>query len=327
MPSHGDAPYLGAAIESVLRQTHADWMVRVSENGPEGGGVYRAVEQYLADPRISYTATGEPVSPAANHSRTIADAKTPFVSVLQHDDVWEPTFLEQGVRFLERHRDCSLACVRFFEIDTQGREIGRSKGWLTPGVHPVDDVAPQLLRRNVIGAPGHAIMRGDALQAAGAHYAEAFPGTFDLELWMRLVLEGPVGVIDDWLIRERVHGRRYSAQLQWGEELLRLQAHFVELAERRCVDIGLDGRTLQRARSGALLSASLDALVAGSRRRSASLAREAFAADRRRIFDRRVLGLAAGLPLGPQAARLGRRFYRNTFSGDPRARRLRGLSL
>ena len=170
-------------------------------------------------------------------------------------------------------------------------------------------------------------MRGDALNAAGAHYGEAFPATFDLELWMRLVLEGNVGVIDDWLIRERAHGQRYSARLAWGEELLRLQSHFVELAQLRGVDIGLDARTVTGARSGALLSASLDALVSGSRRRSAALAREAFTTDWRRIFDRRVLGLAAGLVLGPRATRLGRRFYRSTFSGDPRARRVRGLSL
>ena len=327
MPSHGDAPYLAAAVESVLRQTHEAWRVRISENGPEHGGVYRAVEQYLSDPRISYTSTGAPVSPAANHNRTIADAGAPFVALLQDDDVWEPSFLEEGVRFLEQHHECSLACVRYFEIDAEGRDIVRSKGWLAPGVHAVEEVAPQLLRRNVIGAPGHAIMRGDALNAAGAHYDEAFPATFDLELWMRLVLEGNVGVIDDWLIRERAHGQRYSARLAWGEELLRLQSHFVELAQLRGVDIGLDARTVTGARSGALLSASLDALVSGSRRRPAALAREAFTTDWRRIFDRRVLGLAAGLVLGPRATRLGRRFYRSTFSGDPRARRVRGLSL
>ncbi|MFQ5427128.1 MAG: hypothetical protein ACE5EV_08610, partial [Gaiellales bacterium] len=269
---------------------------------------------------------GRSLSPAANHTNAIRGVSSRYVTLLQDDDIWEPTFLERTTSFLESHEDCGLAFVRLIEIDAQGSEIGRARDRVPPGTYGAREIVPLLLSRNVIGAPGAVLVRRVALEAAGPYYDERFPGAFDLELWMRLVLEAPVGAIDESLLRERAHHGRYSVAVEWGAELLRLQTHFVELAARRRPEIAIEEATWRHARSGALLSRSLDELIGGEPGRSLSLARDAFRLDHRRAVDRRMLGIAAGLllgPLGPHAVLSGRRHYRTSYSGDPAYRRKR----
>ena len=53
MPAYKRPQFIAEAIESVLAQTHTDWRLLVSENGPGGGEVEAAVRPYMSDPRVA----------------------------------------------------------------------------------------------------------------------------------------------------------------------------------------------------------------------------------------------------------------------------------
>ena len=127
MPAYRRPQFIGQAIASVLAQTHANWRLVVSENGPGGGDVEAAVSEFTDDPRVQYTATGRNLGAPANWTRLIQQATSPYVTLLQDDDVWDPQFLARRVAFLERHRSCAFVFSGERKIDHEGREIAMER--------------------------------------------------------------------------------------------------------------------------------------------------------------------------------------------------------
>ena len=78
MPAYRRPEFIGEAIESVLAQTHTNWRLLVSENGPGGGEVEAAVSPYTSDPRIRFAATGKDLGPPANWTRLVQAGTAPY---------------------------------------------------------------------------------------------------------------------------------------------------------------------------------------------------------------------------------------------------------
>ena len=142
MPAYRRPQFIGQAIASVLAQTHANWRLVVSENGPGGGDVEAAVREFTDDPRVHFVATGRNLGPAANWTRLIQQGSAPYVTLLQDDDVWDPGFLARRVAFLQRHRACAFVFSGERKIDGEGREIAVER---TPSLPATDisEVLPQ----------------------------------------------------------------------------------------------------------------------------------------------------------------------------------------
>ena len=105
----GTSAYLGAAVDSVLSQTHGNWRLRVSHDGPDDPGARETLAPYLDDPRISYSARERRLGAAGNKTWLINEGTAPLVALLDHDDVWDPEFLARRVSFLSAHEACGSA--------------------------------------------------------------------------------------------------------------------------------------------------------------------------------------------------------------------------
>jgi glycosyltransferase involved in cell wall biosynthesis len=98
LPLYNKAPYIVRALESVRRQTFADFEAVVVDDGSTDGG-----ERHVAafgDPRCRLI-TQANAGPGAARNRGLAEAHGEFVAFLDCDDEWRPTFLERAVRRLD----------------------------------------------------------------------------------------------------------------------------------------------------------------------------------------------------------------------------------
>ena len=120
MPLYNKAPYVRKAVESVVGQTCRDWeLIVVDDGSTDGGGDIVAA---IADPRIRLVRqenTG--VSAARNRGGALSTA--PYVTFLDADDWWEPTFLEEMAALIERHPDAGIYGTGYWIVKNGRRRL------------------------------------------------------------------------------------------------------------------------------------------------------------------------------------------------------------
>jgi glycosyltransferase involved in cell wall biosynthesis len=195
------APWVGAAVESLLTQTLADLEVIVIDDGstdptPE-------VLAALRDPRLRVERR-----PRAGLTRSLIRAlelaRAPLLARLDADDLALPERLARQRQFLDAHPDVGLLGTAAREVDVTGREVAIVRP-------PVDDAA---IRRALIRANpfvhSSVIMRRAALDRAGG-YDPSFPVAQDYDLWMRLARVTRLANLPEPLVIRRLAPGRVSA--------------------------------------------------------------------------------------------------------------------
>jgi len=99
MPVRNCGPFIGAAIESVLAQTHANLELLVGDNGSSDDSFDIASDLARRDPRIAPFRMPVPTdSPAGPRNTAIGRATGEFLAFLDADDLWHPRHLEFHLR-------------------------------------------------------------------------------------------------------------------------------------------------------------------------------------------------------------------------------------
>lgn len=120
-PLYNSERFVGKTIESVLAQTYPHWEMIIVNDGSKDKGP-DIVRQYAAkDKRIKLLEQRNGgCASARNHG--IREAHGRYYAFLDSDDYWDPTFLEEQIRFMtEKNASIVTCCVR--RVDEEGREI------------------------------------------------------------------------------------------------------------------------------------------------------------------------------------------------------------
>jgi glycosyltransferase involved in cell wall biosynthesis len=113
--------YLELALRDALGQTHAAVEVIVSDDA--ASDATRVLVDRLGDARLVYRANPVRLGAAGNHRAALEAARGEFVTVLNHDDRWEPDFLESLLAPLVADPTLSLAFCDHWVIDAAGKRL------------------------------------------------------------------------------------------------------------------------------------------------------------------------------------------------------------
>jgi glycosyltransferase involved in cell wall biosynthesis len=308
IPTHGEGRWVGEAIHSVLGQTYRALTLRISDNGPGGGKTEALVTELRRhDPRIEHSATGG-VSMVDNWNRCIRAGDAPYVTLLPHDEAWEPEWLERRVAFLEAHPECAFVFSAYSFMDENDQIIAQPEHRFTEGVHQPRDFVPKLYMNNEI-APGSILMRRSALEAAGGEFLGEYRMGYDWELYMRMAVRFPVGYLR---VRDNV-GRWHSESgtslaTRWGEMHVTMTRRNDELVAAHMGGWQVPQRARARRREYAHLKAALDVLEEGDETAARRHVRAAARASRHTLINPRayaaLAGSVGGRPLRQAVARL-----------------------
>jgi Glycosyl transferase family 2 len=288
----GRAEYVAHAIESVIAQSYEDWQLTISEDRGTTEPVLRAVEPYLGDKRIRYTAPGEHLGNARHKSSLLAQGHGKYVTVLDDDDCWLPVWLARRVEFLEQHAACVLVWGGHFDIDANGAEVRRSPLPLAGGVHSSIEFMQEMMRVNLIPTQT-ALFRRDAYVRAGNTFDPRFVHINDYELWLRLGLLGPVGFLPLYDSGYRRHPQQRSRQHNRAVDHLLLIDHLDDLLQKSIPALRLPASVRTQQKADRLLSAALDAAEQGQARLAAKRIAAATRLAPRALVSRRGLGAIA----------------------------------
>src|SRR5579871_2408743 len=99
LPSYNAAAYLAEAINSALSQSFDDLEVLVLDNASTDDT--SAVVAGFSDPRVRYIRNKTNLGFAGNVELGRSLARGKYAVVLNADDAWEPTYLQNAVALLE----------------------------------------------------------------------------------------------------------------------------------------------------------------------------------------------------------------------------------
>ncbi|EHJ60284.1 glycosyl transferase family 2 [Novosphingobium pentaromativorans US6-1] len=213
--------FLASAIESILKQTFADFEFLIVDDG----SVDRSA-QIIAD----FAARDARIRPIIRENRglivslneMIVAARAPIIARMDADDLSYPDRFARQHAFLNEHPDYGVVGSWSEDMDEDGRPMQRSGA-----DHPLTH--EQLLRaidagEQLICHPA-AMFRKDVVLSVGGYHA-AFRHCEDLDLWLRLASVTRMGNIGERLLRYRRYpgqvSSRHSTEQQIGTAIARL---------------------------------------------------------------------------------------------------------
>lgn len=191
MPTYNNAPFVEAAVRSILDQDFDDFELVIADHSSTDGTAER-LEQFRSDSRVRLLVTEAGGGAERNFNRVTAEATGRYLKMVCGDDLLKPGVLARQVALLETNPNAVLtACPREI-IDARGATIFSRRG-LAGLEAPVSgsDAIRAVVRAgsNLFGEPGSVMMRRDVLAREQNWFFE-YPYLVDQATYCRVLLHG-----------------------------------------------------------------------------------------------------------------------------------------
>ena len=216
MPVRNAAPFLDAAVRSILGQTASDFEFVVVDDASTDGSSEMLATLAARDARLRVVRSGARLGLVGSSNAAVRASRAPLVARMDADDIAHPERLARQRAIFERDADVALVGTAFEGMDAAGRTVRTRDRW-------------RLLRSSPY-APfphGSIMFRRTAFDAIGGYRAAAELWE-DLDLFRRLATQGRVIVLPDALYRYRFHARNartVEAHAATLRAMVRMRAH------------------------------------------------------------------------------------------------------
>ena len=244
MPVYNAAPWLRAAVRSVLEQSWPALSLLCIDDGSRDGS-YELLQQLAAeDPRMAVRRQAN-AGPGLVMNTALAEAQARgvrYIARMDADDLCTPERTALQMAYLEAHPTCAACgCQAGYLTDTRP-DAGRSP------VH----TDPERIRAELLGGgrglvQGGTIFRVEALVAVGGWRPVHTPAE-DVDLFLRLAERYDLGNIPERCYGIRIHHDSYSLRSLLGTR--RYNGYYIQLARQRAAGQGETPYTAYEAAIG-----------------------------------------------------------------------------
>jgi glycosyltransferase involved in cell wall biosynthesis len=180
VPSYNYGRYLGAALESIGRQSYSHWEIVAVDDGSTDDSV-EVLREYKKRSggklRVLAHPGGTHQGLVPTYQRALAAAQGGVVAFLEADDVWHPENLRRKVEILNRYPDVGVVYSDYLAFGDRKASAfwylyGAIRRWETPARVPCRMLRPFLLR-NPVASFSHFIVRRELLgdmPGPGSHF-------------------------------------------------------------------------------------------------------------------------------------------------------------
>lgn len=199
MPLFNASRHLDEAVDSILRQTCADFELIAVDDGSTDDGAARLIAR--ADPRIRLERLPRNMGVVAALNHGLALARGEYVARMDADDIAEPVRLEKQLAHMRAHPEiCALGSAFTFFGEKSG------PGWVR--WFDAQDINIALLFENPLCHPS-VMLRRDTLIQNGLVYPDV-PYAEEYALWVALSRLKPIANHPESLLRYRAHPQQIS---------------------------------------------------------------------------------------------------------------------
>lgn len=203
LPTYNRAEYLPRSIDSVLRQTFDDFELIVVDDASTDGT--RSVVEGYDDDRVTYVSHDENRGPSAARNTGLEIVRGEFVTFIDSDDEFVPTFLETSLRALRDEPDDCAGTAVTYENHKTYKDYEVEMNPVPPvmsGMDVIGDAIPRV---------GGLMLRSTVVSEIG-RFDEQQPYNEDVDYWIRLFQNGYYLVgIGEPLYRYYKHGDQQTS--------------------------------------------------------------------------------------------------------------------
>lgn len=208
MTVYNGLPFLPEAIESVLRQTFADFELLLIDDASTDASL--ACIRSYPDARIRLVCNEQNRGQAHALNQGLWLARGAYIARLDQDDVCLPNRLQRQVVFLEQRPEVAAVGTWQYWIGPEGRKRGLEPGVVGLRTGDFGTFLGTLLTYATPVAHPTVMYRREAVSAVNG-YDETFAPCEDYELWCRLALRRhQLAVLPQPLVMVRIHERQQS---------------------------------------------------------------------------------------------------------------------
>lgn len=223
MPVYNAEPFVGPAIESVLKQTFTDFEFIIINDGSTDSSTEVLRRYDDMDERIRLVEQrNQGITPTLN--RGVALARGKYIARMDADDICLPERFQLQVDYLDAHSSCVLVGGNVEPIDQDGKTIQLDdkrfgkyvRGMNFPQEH--DAIEERLLTAGWAFMHPTVMMCREAVTRVGG-YNPKIKDAEDVDLFIRLAEIGRVANLPDTLLKYRYHDTQISStssvQMYW----------------------------------------------------------------------------------------------------------------
>ena len=219
MPAYNAAHFLPAAIESVIAQTEEDWRIVLVDDGSTDG-TREVIEPYAKQlgNRFTYIYQENRGLPAARNT-AIRNSSSPFLALLDADDLWLPNRLADSLASFTDAR-IGLCYGQISRFDEDGKVF-----YTFTGNREQRGSTVTLLYTRRIELPCPSITFRRACVGKVGFFDESMRATEDRDMWLRIAQHYEVAFVPRVLALYRTSASSMSGDLP---RMLRSQQQFVQ---------------------------------------------------------------------------------------------------
>ena len=234
IPTRNRRQLLLRTLGTILAQEDVDFDVVVVDEASTDGTAEALTS--LQQDRLTVLRHEEPKGVSAARNAGIQAAGGDWVAFIDDDDIWSPAKLKAQLSAARSQPGARWTCTGAVRVDARLRLGGPER---PPSS---SDVISRLLSCNVIPGGASAVMaRTDLVRELGG-FDPTLSNLADYDLWIRLGLASPLGVVDRPLVGYRVHPGGMAHNVRCGErELAVIEQRYRRARQERGIEISPDG--------------------------------------------------------------------------------------
>lgn len=211
VPAFNGERTIAETLRSLLAQTYDNLEVVVCDNASTDRTV--DVVRSFSDSRLRLVLNESHVSAEGNFDRCLRLGRGRYRGIFHSDDVYEPTIIEKQVAFLEGHPDAAAVGTRMRLIRADGsfwrtqRLPRRFRGGCIVGYA---DGLRQMLRTGSFVVTPSVLARSKVYDGLGPWDRAGFGSAADVDVWLRIMRLGGLGLIDEPLVNYRWGPQSFS---------------------------------------------------------------------------------------------------------------------
>lgn len=193
-------PYFVQAIDSILEQSYGNFELILVDDGLSDEN--RSFLASINDSRMRIIVNDENLGQSVSVNKAIRAAKGKYIARMDTDDISLPNRLWTQVAYMEDNPEC-VACGGLVETTDRNRVL--------PVSYP--DMESRIIGLFFACDMIHPTMmiRRSALEEFGICYDEKQLYAQDYMIWIDLLKCGQLGLINDILLKYRIHGNQISS--------------------------------------------------------------------------------------------------------------------
>ena len=208
IPTFNAAPFIGTAIESVLRQETPPGRVIVVDDGSTDDTL---LEVAHFRQRVEVLELKANLGGNVARNRGIAACSAPLVALLDADDAWKSTKLTIQLKEFAAAPEIGICFCGHVNCDA---DLNPSLAVRRPPLLRAAWVFEELFLTSFTMPPSTVVLLREAFHKVGG-FNETMRKAQDFELWLRMTMRYPISAVPEPLVLRRIHEHSLTTQANY----------------------------------------------------------------------------------------------------------------